>query len=116
MPSATQYVDMGLEVATSGCSSATLAVAGLVGVAALGMVRPWIQREGKLGGPGYTTKPERERHRLLHRAVEKYGYRSTLGSLQVLLRGHGMAAKKAHVIERDKRWLVGAFGGPGSFT
>jgi hypothetical protein len=120
MRSIAEYVDMGLEAATtpSAHRNATLLGVGLVGTLALGVVavRPWIQREGKLGGPGYTTKPERERHRLLHRAVDKYGYRSTLGSLQVLLRGHGMATKKEHVIERDKRWLAGTFGGPGSFS
>jgi hypothetical protein len=121
MRSIGELVDLGLEVAIDGAPGpgfVARAGAALAAAAALGLAkhRPWITREGKLGGPGYTTRPERERQRLLRHAVEEYGYRSTLGSLQVLLRGHHMAHKKENVIERDRRWLVRTFGGPGSFS
>lgn len=77
--------------------------------------QPWIRREGKLGGPGYTAKPEAERHRLLARAVERFGYRSALGSLMALLRSHAIHHPAHATIQRDERWLRGAYGGSGSF-
>jgi len=77
--------------------------------------RPWIHREGKLGGPGYSHRPARTRHRILNHAVRKYGYRSTLGSLMVLLRNHEIHPDVARAIHDDKEWLVKKYGGPGSF-
>ena len=66
---------------------------------------PWIQREGKLGGPGYSHKSERERHRLLNCSLERFGYRSTLGSLTVLLRNRDISKKVSGVIKKDLLWL-----------
>lgn len=67
---------------------------------------PWIQRTGKLGGPGYTDKSDRERHFILNCAMDQFGYRSTLGSLLVLLRGKP-SKKVRQVIEEDIEWLKG---------
>lgn len=67
---------------------------------------PWIQRTGKLGGPGYTGKGDRERHFILKCAMDQFGYRSTLGSLLVLLRGK-TSKKVRDVIEADLEWLKG---------
>lgn len=65
----------------------------------------WIRRENKLGGPGYTSRPERTRHMLLRRSLEHFGYRSTLGSLLVLLRNSSMGDKARRTIELDVAWL-----------
>lgn len=75
---------------------------------------PLIQREGKLGGPGYTERPARTRHMLLNRSVKTYGYRSTLGSLQVLLRNRDVFSDTARVIESDVAWLKAKHGSSGS--
>lgn len=48
--------------------------------------KPWIQREGKLGGPGYLSKTAAARHKLLDSCVSEYGYASCLGSVNVLNR------------------------------
>jgi hypothetical protein len=77
--------------------------------------KAWIRREGKIGGPGYTTRSATDRHRDLNRAVGKYGYRSTLGSLQVLLRSTTISREKKNRIARDKEWLKSKYGGSGSF-
>ena len=66
---------------------------------------PWIQREGKLGGPGYTERSDRERHHILNCALDEYGYRSTLGSLLVLLRGKSVHKKVKDVVKKDIEWL-----------
>jgi hypothetical protein len=74
-----------------------------------------IRRQGKLGGKGYTTKPWSERQPILDSCVEKYGYRSCLGSIQVLL-NIGTAGRKAtDALEHDKEYLVTTYGGEGSF-
>lgn len=53
---------------------------------------------------------------LLNRSMKGYGYRSTLGSLQVLLLNSHMSSKDRKVIEADKKWLMAKYGGKGSFT
>lgn len=114
----------GTRVAATKVPSATYCVPdrGRPGVTSFGAesgtrkgTKPLIQREGKLGGPGYTTKPERERHMLLGKCEKKYGYRSCLGSLQVLLNSSEMKGHARAVLAADKKWLVGKYGGPGSF-
>lgn len=77
--------------------------------------KPWITREGKLGGSGYTKKPAKTRHAILNRCVEEYGYRSCLGSLEVLLRSEEIKGKTRKVINDDVKWLKGQYGGEGSF-
>lgn len=77
--------------------------------------KPLITREGKLGGPGYTKKPAATRQRILSKCVKKYGYRSCLGSLLVLLKNSEMGRGPRQVITRDKNWLEKKYGGPGSF-
>jgi len=72
--------------------------------------KPWITREGKLGGPGYTTKAASTRHGLLGRSVSKYGYRSTLGSVQVLLRDTEISPAKRRKLMADKAWLKRKYG------
>lgn len=77
---------------------------------------PWIEREGKLGGPGYTKKKQKDRRNILRSCVKKYDYRSCLGSLMVLLRSSEIKGKTRKTIESDKKWLMKEFGGPGSFS
>ncbi len=76
---------------------------------------PWITREGKLGGPGYAKKPAKERRKYLARCVKKFGYRSCLGSLMVVLRDTEISKSVRKVFEADKKWLMDKYGGPGSF-
>jgi len=71
---------------------------------------PWIQREGKLGGPGYAERSERERHHILECAVGRFGYRSTLGSLLVLLRPSTTSTRVRKVVKGDMKWLRDQFG------
>jgi hypothetical protein len=75
----------------------------------------WIKHEGKLGGPGFLGKAERTQKRLLRSAVNKYGYRSTLGSIMVLERNRTIKQRHGKELERLRKWLVGEYGGPGSF-
>ena len=77
--------------------------------------KPMITREGKLGGPGYTKRTAKARHALLNKCVKGYGYRSCLGSLQVLLLNSEMGKTARKVILADKNWLKKKYGGPGSF-
>lgn len=76
-----------------------------------------IEDEGDLGGPGYTDKPTKERQRLMRACVKRKGYRSCLGKLQALaiLGKNTWPKKKLALVERDRKWLVKTFGGPGSF-
>ncbi len=76
---------------------------------------PWIEREGKLGGPGYTKRKQKDRRKILRKCVKDYDYRSCLGSLMVLLRSSEIKGKTRKTIESDKKWLMKEFGGPGSF-
>ena len=71
---------------------------------------PWIQREGKLGGPGYAERSDRERHHILKCAVDQFGYRSTLGSLLVLLRGKNVRGKVKKIVEQDIEHLKSEYG------
>lgn len=66
---------------------------------------PWIQRTGKLGGPGYAHKSDRERHFILGCSVDQFGYKSTLGSLLVLLRGRSIGKDVRKTVEEDIAWL-----------
>jgi len=77
--------------------------------------KPWIQREGKLGGPGYTEKTQKERRKILKACEKEYGYRSCLGSIMVLLRSSELDAKTRKTLTSDKKWLEKTYGGPGSF-
>lgn len=75
----------------------------------------WIKHEGKLGGAGFLDKSERTQKRLLRNAVNEYGYRSTLGSIMVLERNRTIKQRHGKELERLREWLVGEYGGPGSF-
>ncbi len=77
---------------------------------------PWIEREGKLGGPGYITRPKSQRHKILDQCVDEYGYRSCLGSILVLMKNSGIKSHTRQVLTDDKDWLVKKYGGPGSFS
>lgn len=74
-------------------------------------------KEGALGGPGFLSKPERTRHKLLAASVERDGYRTTLGRLNALevFGKRTFSQKELDTIEADRQWLVRKFGGPGSF-
>ena len=103
-------------------------VGGLVGVTAFstlvgwmkdargGLNKPWIRRQGKLGGPGYASRPARERQALLRAAVAKFGYRSTLGSILALERARRISSDVRGALVLDRRWLVQNYGGEGAFT
>lgn len=78
--------------------------------------RPWITRQGKLGGPGYLHRSPAERHHLLARCVAKYGYRSCLGSVAVLERPAARSATQRAKLAADRHFLSAHYGGPGSFV
>lgn len=77
--------------------------------------RPLITKERKLGGPGYAKKSAAERHRLLERCVQRDGYRSCLGRLQVMLLSTELKPATRKTLGADKEWLKKKHGGPGSF-
>jgi hypothetical protein len=70
----------------------------------------WIQREGKLGGPGYTRKSVAARRKILRAVVKKYGYRSALGSIMALERSTHISATTRKVLESDRVFLRETFG------
>ena len=75
-------------------------------------VRIVAKRPGKLGGPGYLKKSAMQRHRLLDRCKDKYGYRSCLGSIQALevwLKNSGTASELGK-LRADRAWLVRNYG------
>lgn len=77
--------------------------------------KKWIRRTGKLGGAGYAEKGERTRREILDKAVKKYGYRSALGSVQVLLLPEGVSVQDKRVLGSDREYLKKKYGGSGSF-
>ena len=65
-------------------------------------------RKGKLGGPGYATRPWSERKAILDAGVRKYGYRSMLGSI-LFLENIGAGASDARIraaLAHDHRYLM----------
>jgi len=77
--------------------------------------KPWIGREGGLGGPGYTHKSERARREILRRKVARDGYRTVLGRVMVLERNTGISSEARRRLEADREFLKRNFGGEGSF-
>lgn len=74
----------------------------------------WIQVKGGLGGPGYTIKSQKDRHKILRRCVAKDGYRVCLMRVEVLRRPKNVSAQKKQLLAKDRRWLVQNYGGKGS--
>ena len=72
-----------------------------------------IKRKGDLGGPGYLSKPAKERHKLLDKSVKKYGYRSTLGKIHALevMGKRTLSKDKLKKLAQDRRYLVKKYGG-----
>lgn len=70
----------------------------------------WIQREGKLGGPGYTRKSVAARRKILRGVVKKYGYRSALGSIMALERSTHISSPVRKALEADRVFLRETFG------
>jgi hypothetical protein len=70
----------------------------------------WILRQGKLGGPGYLTKPPSKRKRLLKSCMRKYGYQSCLESVLVLARNRKVNENHRNAIEADRLWLEQNYG------
>ena len=67
---------------------------------------PFITREGKLGGPGYTRRPAGERHKILRSCEKEYGYKSCLNSIQALLLDPALTSRSRSTLEADKLWLM----------
>ena len=67
--------------------------------------KQWITRPGKLGGPGFLTKPLEEQHALIDKCKDEYGYRSCLGSIQVLNRNRAIAKKHSAKINELANYL-----------
>ena len=78
--------------------------------------KPWITREGKLGGRGFISKSPSSQHKLLISCVKKYGYRSCLGSLMVLNRNKTIKQRHGAVLDDLKSYLKRKYGGRGSFS
>lgn len=75
-------------------------------------VRIKAKREGKLGGPGYLSKSDAARRKLLRACVKKWGYRSCLGSivaLEVWGKRSLTVAQKRKLL-RDRTYLRKTFG------
>jgi hypothetical protein len=78
--------------------------------------KPWITREGKLGGAGFLEKSASAQHKLLDKCVKKYGYRSCLGSVMVLNRNKDIKRKHGKKLTALRNYLKKKYGGPGSFS
>lgn len=65
----------------------------------------WITGAGKLGGKGFTKRPERERHAILNDSVGFYGYATTTRMLQVILRSTTIADETRRRVESDLAWM-----------
>jgi len=76
--------------------------------------KPWIKREGKLGGPGYLSLDAGEREQILDHCVKKFGYPSCLGSIQALERSRAIVAQHGKALATDRAYLVQQYGGEGS--
>lgn len=72
--------------------------------------KPWITRKGKLGGPGFLSKTRGSRERLLDSCVKSYGYRSCLGSVNVLSRNRKVKAKYGAEIREMMNYLEDKYG------
>lgn len=72
----------------------------------------WIKRKGKLGGPGYLSKPSSQRHYLLDKCVRGHGhgYRSCLGSIMVLERSSVLKQRYGKKLASDRKYLKNKFG------
>ncbi len=70
----------------------------------------WITRPGKLGGPGFLSKPSSEQHRLLNKCVREYGYRSCLGSIMVLQRSRAINSAHGAKLNSLKNYLKRNYG------
>jgi len=81
----------------------------------LGSRNDWITRPGKLGGSGYMKKSTVERHALLDDCVDKWGYRSCLGSIEVLKRNRQVYGDHKALLDADSDYLQRTYGGIGSF-
>ena len=68
------------------------------------------QREGKLGGPGYTRKSVAARRKILRAVVVKYGYRSALGSIMGMERSATISDTARRALASDRVFLRETFG------
>lgn len=68
------------------------------------------QREGKLGGPGYTRKSVAARRKILRAVVKKYGYRSALSSIMGMERSATISATARRALASDRVFLRETFG------
>lgn len=73
------------------------------------MKKPWITRKGKLGGRDFLTKSIAEQHRLLDNCVRNYGYKSCLGSVQVLSRSRSIKRRHGPKINSLKHYLMSKY-------
>jgi hypothetical protein len=77
------------------------------------------ERKGKLGGKGYVERAwtgVKGRKRLLDEAVEVWGYRSVLGSIQFLERMDEIRKRYGGMLQHDRVYLRETYGGQGSFS
>jgi len=75
----------------------------------------WIERTGKLGGPGFLNKTRTEQYKILDKCVREYGYRSCLGSIMVLERSSTLRQKYGYDLKKLREYLKSNYGGTGSF-
>lgn len=84
----------------------------------------WITRRGKLGAGFLTKMNKAQREKALDKCVQKYGYRSCLGSIMALERartgprgsGEGVGVKYAAKLRDARDYLRKKYGGPGSYS
>lgn len=105
-----------LALGVLGVVAAAAAVSKLVRSGSAKKGEAWIEREGKLGGPGYLTKSEAARRKILDECVSRWGYRSCLGSIMALERNRKIAKKYKRQLGADHRYLVSTHGGEGSLA
>jgi hypothetical protein len=71
---------------------------------------PWITRSGKLGGKGFLSKSSTVQHKLLDSCVKKYGYKSCLGSIMVLMKSRNIDINYGAKLTSLKNYLKRKYG------
>lgn len=75
----------------------------------------WLTHKGKLEGKGYLKKRQDHRRKILKSCINRYGYRSCLGSLTALKRNQNTKRKYYPQLESNSTHLRKTYGGIGSY-
>ena len=75
----------------------------------------WLTYKGKLEGPGYLSRDQEDRKKILKACIYRHGYRSCLGSLTALKRNKKTSDKYGSQLASNTAYLERNYGGKGSY-